>query len=859
MRSPRWQLVAVTLGLGLVVTAGLVAFDHFARASLEREAVLEQANRAEQLAFQLQSRLDSAEQVTRTVATLAAPLRERSAVESLARGTLASTLPESIYGIGVWFAPYALEPDQRWVGTYVHRRLDEPRHLDLTYEWSTPGYDYLHQDWYQQGLQAKDSPFLTEPYFDVDLVYSTLAMSFGGEDGAPRGVVSVDVVLPQLVAVVARMNTAPHETFYVVTRGGRLLAHPREVELAAWARAHGNPRAAAPVPELRLEDLHAYEQEHGLKSRRYTQAAPVRDAGWTVYVSTDRDRLFAASRRLHVTLQAVGGALWLALLAGMVAGLRTVRVRALSRELAEHERETAVLERSERMLREVLETSMDGVASVDAGGRLVTWNTSAERMFGWRREDILGRHVVDTLCRPEDREERHRQFERIITGDASAFPACRLESLVLRRDGEVFPVEASLAAVHTDGEPRIFGFVSDVTERRRAEEERQRLLVRQQELLAELRRRSAELHAILDHMIEGVFVADADGRLSFVNQAGQRMCDGGGTDVAALDGDGKRCGTLLTMDGVPVARDALPLFRALRGEVVRDFELRAVRPGGERVLRMNAVPIPDEDGQVAAAVVVLHDITEAAEFDRLKDEFVRMAAHELKTPVTVMKSFAQVALRTDAGRDSVLRRLLEGIDRGANRIDHVVRTLLDVSQLHLRRMQLEVESLDLRALVEDTARRMADAHPEHPVHVRADEDGDAPVWGDPARLEQVLVALLDNAMRYSPPSAPVEVTFRTQGDTAEVSIRDEGIGIPEDKQARLFHRFYRPHAGTAHDRGGLGVGLYIAREIVRQHGGQLTLESREGEGTIVHIRLPLHAVRAGTDVAPYPPEHASPV
>jgi signal transduction histidine kinase len=215
-----------------------------------------------------------------------------------------------------------------------------------------------------------------------------------------------------------------------------------------------------------------------------------------------------------------------------------------------------------------------------------------------------------------------------------------------------------------------------------------------------------------------------------------------------------------------------------------------------------------------------------------------MAAHELKTPVTVMKSFAQLALKTELGRAPHHRRLLEGIDRGANRIDQVVRALVDVSQLHLGRMRLVEEALDLREVVEETVRRLAEARPGQRIHVSA--EGALPVWGDRARLAQVFGALLDNAMRYSPPpAAPVEVVLSSQGGEVEVSIRDEGIGIPADKQASLFHRFYRPHAGTEHDQGGMGVGLYIAREILQQHGGRLTLESAEGRGTTVRIRLPL--------------------
>ncbi|WP_164019471.1 PAS domain S-box protein [Pyxidicoccus trucidator] len=846
--SPRILLITLTLGLGLALTVGLVAFDRLARASLEREALLQQAARADQLADQLQTRLETAKQVTRTVAALAGPLRERSAVEALAQRTLASTSPEYVYGIGVWFAPYALEPRRRWVGTYAHRELDEAQRIVLTYEWSTPAYDYHQQPWYVLGLQVEETPFLSEPYFDVDFVYSSFLMPFLGEDGAPRGIVSVDVILPQLRALVIQANTSSQETFSVVTREGRLFAHPRDESLLAWARAQGRAGAVGVLSELSLEDLRAYEAEQGLAGGRHTRAAAVRDAGWTVYVSTDEDQLFADSRRLHATLQGVGLILWGALLAGLVAGMRTLRVRALSHELAEQERDRETLERNERMLRAVLETSIDGVAAVDAEGRLVEWNTSAEQIFGWPRKDILGRLAVETLCPPEDRSQRSHQLARILDAGWSKVLSCRLEARAMRRNGEVFPVEASLAVVHVDGTHRVYAFFSDVTGRHRAEEERQRLLERQQDLLSQLRRRSAELRAIMDNMVEGVFVADENGRLSFVNHAGLRMC-GGGVPASGEPGvEPPHVGPLMTMDGELLERDALPLYRALRGEVVLGFDVRAHKPGGERVLRMNAAPIPDEDDRVSAAVVVIHDVTDAVEFDRLKDEFVQMAAHELKTPVTVMKSFAQLALKTQLGRDPALGRLLEGIDRGANRIDMVVRTLLDVSQLHQQRMQLVEETLDLRALVEETARRMAETRQGYTLHVQGDQS--LPVWGDPARLEQVFVALLDNAMRYSPQPAPVEVVLSTDGESAEVFIHDQGIGIPTDKQGRLFHRFYRPHAGTPHDRGGLGVGLYIAREIVQQHGGQLTLESREGTGTTVRVRLPLLTARAGTDIRP---------
>jgi signal transduction histidine kinase len=166
----------------------------------------------------------------------------------------------------------------------------------------------------------------------------------------------------------------------------------------------------------------------------------------------------------------------------------------------------------------------------------------------------------------------------------------------------------------------------------------------------------------------------------------------------------------------------------------------------------------------------------------------------------------------------------------------VVRTLLDASQLQLDQLRFETEEMELRALVESAAARTAADHPRNPIHVRPGPQ--AWVRGDPARLEQVLLELMDNAARYSPPGGPVEVSLTLEGGEVELCIHDEGIGIPEDRRERLFERFYRAHAGTPHDRGGMGLGLYLSRGIILRHGGRMELESREGEGTHVSFRLP---------------------
>lgn len=368
-----------------------------------------------------------------------------------------------------------------------------------------------------------------------------------------------------------------------------------------------------------------------------------------------------------------------------------------------------------------------------------------------------------------------------------------------------------------------------LAERQRQEDERRRLL-------AQVRRRSAELQTIIESMVEAVIVIDAEGNVTLENRAamslfGHSSAEGLRLDTAFLEQ------TPQGLDGQQLTFETLPLSRALKGEQVTDTEVVITMPplGRRRVIRVNASPIRDESGHVVAAVAVARDITQAIELERLQSEFVKMAAHELKTPLAVMKSFAQLACRT-VHPPPALRRLLEGISRGADRMDRVVRTLLDASQLQLGRLHFEKKELSLRTVVEAAAANTAAHHPNNPIHVRPGPD--AWVLGDQLRLEQVLTELMDNAARYSAAGTPVEVAISVDAGEVEVSIQDEGIGIAEERRERIFERFYRAHAGTPHDRGGMGLGLYLSRGLVVLHGGRVELESREGEGTLVRVRLP---------------------
>jgi len=187
--------------------------------------------------------------------------------------------------------------------------------------------------------------------------------------------------------------------------------------------------------------------------------------------------------------------------------------------------------------------------------------------------------------------------------------------------------------------------------------------------------------------------------------------------------------------------------------------------------------------------------------------------------------------------------MLEAIVRGAERIDRVAIELVDISQLHLGRLKVRKQPLELGAVLASVVKEVSPLHPHHPIHLQL--DATAMVNADHQRLTQVLMELLNNAATYSPEGGDIDVALHVSEREAHIAVRDHGIGIPRKKQARVFQRFYRAHSGTPHDYGGIGVGLYISREMVLRHGGRMWFESEEGQGTTFYVTLPLFTITQG--------------
>lgn len=314
-------------------------------------------------------------------------------------------------------------------------------------------------------------------------------------------------------------------------------------------------------------------------------------------------------------------------------------------------------------------------------------------------------------------------------------------------------------------------------------------------------------------------------------------------------------------DGHPLEPSQLATVRALQyGDTLQQQQEIIRHPDGTTLpVLVNAVPVdlralnvlPSQmawspyEGREPAALVVNQDVSALKEAERLKDEFLSMAAHELRNPLAVLKGFAQMLItQTTRGKGSALAdwqmEALTEIDQATLRLNNLTEDLLDVTRLQAGQLTLQHEATDLVALARRLVRRFQTTTKQHVLSLHTILPH-LVVQVDPGRMEQVLDNLISNAIKYSPQGGPIQVSIHQEVEANMVllSVRDHGIGIPVHQQSRIFGRFVRADNAQASGIGGTGLGLYLCRELVERHGGHLWFGSVEGEGSTFFITLPV--------------------
>jgi two-component system, OmpR family, phosphate regulon sensor histidine kinase PhoR len=346
------------------------------------------------------------------------------------------------------------------------------------------------------------------------------------------------------------------------------------------------------------------------------------------------------------------------------------------------------------------------------------------------------------------------------------------------------------------------------------------------DLLERLGLESARREAILTSMVEGVLAVDQDLRITFYNASFARAV-------------GLRAEIPEKAPLVEVVRD--PVLREILSRVVAGGETLKQRlqlPAAEgRAFEVQAAPLRVAGGR--GAIAILHDITDLERLERVRRDFVANVSHELRTPLTAIRGYTETLLEGALEDQENNRKFLEIIKNHSIRLNSIASDLLALSELESGKTRAEQTPVSVRASIEAALRTVEAEARSRRVKVICGRVEDVAIVGDRVRLEQALVNLLTNAVKFNRPEGEVRVeVLRTQDDQVSVTIADNGIGIPSADLPRLFERFYRVDKARSREMGGTGLGLSIVKHIVERMHGRVTVESQLGKGSVFTVLLP---------------------
>ena len=343
-----------------------------------------------------------------------------------------------------------------------------------------------------------------------------------------------------------------------------------------------------------------------------------------------------------------------------------------------------------------------------------------------------------------------------------------------------------------------------------------------QNRLEELTEDKERLQAVLSGMVEGVLVVDAENRVVLANPRVRRIF-GLPEDVV-----GRPFWEVVRRAEVD---EAVALAREQRDHVVSDLTTESP----EMQLQLLAVRFP-ATGPPAGVVAVFHDVTEIHRLENMRRDFVANVSHELKTPLTAIRGFAET-LRGDVPEPQ-RDQYLDVIQRNAERLASLIEDVLTLSRIEGGRLPSDAAAVDVVRIAESLVRDMAPQLSQSGVTVEIGKKGSPLAWADRRSVEQILTNLLDNAAKYSDDGSRIAIRIEEHGSQLRVEVADQGVGIPTEDLPRIFERFYRVDKARSRDLGGTGLGLAIVKHLAQSQGGEVTVASALGEGSTFTVTLP---------------------
>ena len=521
---------------------------------------------------------------------------------------------------------------------------------------------------------------------------------------------------------------------------------------------------------------------------------------------------------------------WVEVNAALIEWNNRPAVLQFSTDITERKRAAEISSR----LAAIVEGSDDAIIGKTLDGIITSWNNGAEKLYGYSADEMVGK-PISILIPPNRPEELKQILDQVRRGE----PVRHYETQRLRKHGAMIFVSLTVSPIKdsTGGIVGASTITRDITERKRMENELREHSEHLEELVeeraGELKRSEEKFRRIAERSIDEIFEVDLDGKIVYSSQAEESILGykPGETDRSfALD--------IFAESERPKIRATMEKLR--NGEIIRHLETEAIRKNGAHVpVEINAAPIISDNLEVLGAQGIIRDISERKRLELLREQFISAVTHELRTPLISVKGYVDYILTGELGPlPERVESSLKIVKQEAEKLHSLVNDLLDIRRLESGRFGLNVDSINLRDIIDQSikeVRFMVEIRKQK-LHLEAPESP-MPIQGDPVRLSQALVNLLSNAIKFSPEGSEINVRVNEMEDVVQVKVSDQGLGIRKEDLQHVFEPFASINKPSYIK--GTGLGLSLTKGLVEAHGGRIWAESPgEGKGATLTFTLP---------------------